>query len=247
MFEDNPASPAVPLNLTGTVLIRDSHFSNHTSMIGIRNHTGTLSSLVMENNFFTTCTNPAVVLNIHGSARVEDLIFRGNTLTNVATVLQNNPLSLFVGFGSSVADTPFVKITVDGNTFSGSSGIPIRLRSQGASGTLHAIVSDNTVSGITGTNLQAMRVDSGNSNGTSTVCLQVQNNSFTPSGSAQGMMVRRDITSPTPDNFGIVGLTPSPATAAQVISYLNSQNSGTSTVPAGITSGQDGFTSCTIP
>jgi hypothetical protein len=170
-----------------------------------------------------------------------------NTFTSVSTTLSTNAFNVFVGTNSSggTTFTPFAKVTVAQNTFTGSNGIPIRLRAIETDGTLHAIVRENVVSGLTGTNTNAMRIDSGNSSGNSTVCAQIVNNSFTPSGSALAIAVRRDQS----DAFGIVGLTPSPSSVAtDITSFLNSQNAGnTSTVVTGATAFASGYTTCTIP
>lgn len=243
-FEDNSGNPA---NLTGTVSITNSSFTSHTTAIGIRNDTGTLSSLTMDDNTFSTVTSTGILVQIRGDAALTAMTFRRNSLTNVSTTLSTNAFNFFVGTNTSGSATltPFAKVTVENNTFTGSNGIPIRLRSIETNGTLHAIVRSNTVSGLTGTNTNAMRIDSGNSAGNSTVCAQIQSNSFTPSGTAQGISVRRD----TSDTFGIVGLTPSPSSvASDVTNFLNGQNPGnTSTVVTGVTAFASGYTACTIP
>jgi hypothetical protein len=243
-FEENNGTPS---NLTGVVVVRNSSFSNHTTAFGLRNETGTISSFTYENNTISTITSTGHLIQIRGAARLEDMSFKGNTLTNVSTTLSTNALNVFVGTDTSASAvaTPFAKVTVENNTFTGSNGIPIRLRAIETNATLFAIVRGNTVSGLTGTNISGSRIDSGNSAGNSIVCAQYLNNSFTPTGTAAGIAVRRD----TSDTFGIVSLSPSPSSvAADVTTFLNAQNPGnTSQVITGATAFASGFTSCTIP
>ena len=243
-FEDNSGNPS---NLSGVVVIRNCSFANHSTAIGMRNDVGTISSFTFENNSVSTITSTGFLLQIRGTARLEDMSFKSNTYTSVSTTLSTNAFNVFVGTNSSggTTFTPFAKVTVENNTFTGSNGIPIRLRAIETDGTLHVIVRGNTVSGLTGTNTNAMRIDSGNSSGNSTVCAQIVNNSFTPSGTALAIAVRRD----TSDAYGIVGLTPSPSSvASDITTFLNAQNPGnTSTVVVGATAFASGYTACTIP
>jgi hypothetical protein len=133
---------------------------------------------------------------------------------------------------TSTADSAVLNLTANGNNVSSTTGVGIYFLAN-SSGTLNAKIQNNTVAAPTDTTVArpAIRVDSGSSAGTAvntTVCAQISGNTATGSnvGGFQfdGIALRKQGTTITPDAFGLVGLSPSPATDSQMQSYLEGQN-----------------------
>jgi hypothetical protein len=159
----------------------------------------------------------------------------------------------------STADSAVMNLTANSNTVSNTHNSGIRFLAN-SSGTLNAKIQNNNVATpITpsGPAEPGIRIDSGTSVGTAVdtnVCLNLSGN--TTSGSTfsgttfPGIGLRKQGTVATTNDFGIVGLSPSPATAAQTESFVSTQNpasaSGTfGTGGTAVISGSN-FVSCTL-
>jgi hypothetical protein len=160
----------------------------------------------------------------------------------------------------STADSAVMNLTANSNTVSNSKNSGIRFLAN-STGTLNAKIQNNNVgipnTGLSGPSEPGIRVDSGTSVGTAidtTVCLNISGNTTagsTFSGTTfPGIGLRKQGTIATTNDFGIVGLSPSPATAAQTESYVSSQNplSAAGTFGTGGTAVISGsnFISCTL-
>ena len=131
-----------------------------------------------------------------------------------------------------------------------------------STGTLNAKIQNNNVgtpnTGASGPSEPGIRIDSGTSSGTAVdtkVCLNLSGNTTagsTFSGTTfPGIGLRKQGTTATVNDFGIVGLTPTPATASQTEAYVSGQNPASTagtfgTGGAGVISGSN-FISCTLP
>ena len=160
---------------------------------------------------------------------------------------------------TSTADSAQLNVTVTGNNVSqtGSHGIFFLAN---ATGTLRTAIENNTVSGPTGGGGGfGIRVVSGTGSTSAintTVCARIQNNTAagglnTGTGlTAEAIGLRKQGTVAATNTFGIVGLSPSPATAAQTVTHVTGLNpastAGSSGAKVLVQSG-DNFTSCTLP
>ncbi|MGA7672504.1 MAG: Ig-like domain-containing protein, partial [Nitrolancea sp.] len=135
---------------------------------------------------------------------------------------------------ASTADSAVLNLTANGNNVSSTLGVGMYFLAN-SQGTLNAKIQNNTVTAPTdpGTARPAIRVDSGSSAGTAvntTVCLQISGNTATGSnvGGFQfdGIALRKQGNTTTPNAFGIVGMSPSPGTDDQMQTYVRSQNAG---------------------
>jgi hypothetical protein len=160
----------------------------------------------------------------------------------------------------TTADSAVMNLTANNNTVNNSKNSGIRFLANSSS-TLNAKIQNNNVgtpnTGASGPSEPGIRVDSGTSVGTAVdtnVCLNISGN--TTSGSTfsgttfPGIGLRKQGTVANTNDFGIVGLSPSPATAPQTESYVSLQNpasaSGTfGTGGTAVISGSN-FISCTL-
>jgi hypothetical protein len=161
---------------------------------------------------------------------------------------------------TTTADSAVMNLTANGNKVSNSKNSGIRFLAN-SRGTLNAKIQNNNIgtpdTGASGPSEPGIRVDSGTSVGTAVdtnVCLNISGNTTagsTFSGTTfPGIGLRKQGTVATTNDFGIVGLSPSPATAAQTESYVSTQNPASTagtfgTGGAAVISGSN-FISCTL-
>ena len=147
---------------------------------------------------------------------------------------------------SGVNHTPEPSATVSGNTISRTDGNGILFTARAMSGTLRTKILNNIVAAPLSGVRPGIRVDSGNNiaGANPTVCLSVTGNTAAGSGGAVGIGVRKEGTDPAVNAFGIAGVTPSPPTNANVVSFITTLN------PSGggafIINGS-GFVNCSLP
>ncbi|MDQ1713087.1 MAG: large repetitive protein [Frankiaceae bacterium] len=160
---------------------------------------------------------------------------------------------------SSELKNPVLNIVVSNNTVVGSTGYGIQNLNRDSNGTTQLKMQNNSVTGPL--EFGAIDVSSGNTGSVSydpTICTQISGNTASTGtidgfGDAEpGIQVEKWSTSTTTYVFGIVGLTPSPATAGQTETYLAAQNPA-SAVGVGFYVGKkaavnigSNFTSCTL-
>ena len=134
---------------------------------------------------------------------------------------------------STVLDSAVLNATISTNTVSSTDRSGIRFLAN-SSGTLNAKIQNNTVAAPLSTTVvtvPGIRVDSGTGSSAAidtNVCLQISSNTTagnTASGTTTpGIGLRKQGTVSTTNDFGVVGLSPNPATAAQTESYVTSLN-----------------------
>ena len=162
---------------------------------------------------------------------------------------------------SGTLSDPDVNATVSNNTTSGHEGAGIRVLQANSNGSLNLKLQNNTF-GAPIQSFAGIRVENGSSADAAfnpTMCANISGNTA-GSGSADafgdkppGINLIKRSTSSTTYVFGLVGLSPSPATAAQTETYVTTQNPS-SALGAGFWAGKrvgvisgDQFTSCTLP
>ncbi len=162
---------------------------------------------------------------------------------------------------ASVLTTPQMNATVSNNTISNTEGAGIRVLQSNSNGTLNLKMQNNTISSPI-QSFAGIRVENGSSADPAfnpTLCATISGNTAN-SGPADafgdkppGINLTKRSTLSTTYVFGITGLTPSPATAAQAETYVTGQNPA-SALGAGFWAGKrtgvisgSNFTSCTLP
>jgi hypothetical protein len=144
------------------------------------------------------------------------------------------------GSGTSAAD---YNVVVTNNSVSAYEGNGIRAIARASLGKMDVTIQNNTVGTPILGNRNGIRIDSGSAAGDVTVCLAISGNTSDGSGVNAGIGLRKQGTVATVNDFGIVGLSPSPTTGANAATRVITDN------PAGggvdIISG-DNFVSCTI-
>jgi hypothetical protein len=148
-----------------------------------------------------------------------------------------------VGTSSSVnaSDTPSLTTTIAGNTIHHTDGNGILLVARDATGTVIGKITGNTVGVPNGDFEEGIRADSGNGTPGANETLHLELNTNTTTGSfgagfgltAPGIGVRKEGTNAAVNVFGIEGLSPSPATAAQTEAYIGTQNPNSAQGSAG--------------
>ena len=161
----------------------------------------------------------------------------------------------------SVLTTPQMNATVSNNTISNTDGAGIRVLQSNSNGTLNLKMQNNTISSPI-QSFAGIRVENGSSADVAfnpTLCATISGNTAN-SGPADafgdkppGINLTKRSTSSTTYVFGLTGLAPSPATAAQTETYVTGQNPASALgggfwagKRVGVISGSN-FTSCTLP
>ena len=171
---------------------------------------------------------------------------------------------------NTVLRSPLVNVDIQNNTINSPTGGGIRAIVPDGNGTFNARITGNNVAGPSG-GLSGISIDqgqpvAGSGNTGTTVCAQIggataaeKNNSAASAGgdgfgnNPPGIsLLKANTLAGPPYKFGIVGLTPSPATTAQTETYVAGQN-GTLGTGGGFYAGKTvyasdpNFTSCTLP
>jgi len=183
-------------------------------------------------------------------------VFMGGTVTGTTTVNNNVIVSnQTIGAGSTgigvqaddgpaglATSDPDVNFTVNNNNISNNEGSGIRAIARATNrATMDVTIQNNTVTAPTLANRNGIRVDSGSAAGDTNVCMLMTGNTSAGSGVNAGLGIRKQGTNAAVNVFGIVGLSPSSATAAQAEAKVEADNP--SGGGADIISG-DNFVSC---
>ena len=206
---------------------------------------------------FTISNNGTIaspITNIEGQGIS---VFMGGTVTGTTTINNNvivanqtlaagtQGLAVQIddgpaGLGTSAAD---YNISITNNRVSNYEGNGIRAIARASNGKMDVTIQNNVVGTPILANRNGIRVDAGSAAGDVTVCLAMSGNTSDGSGVNQGIGLRKQGTVATTNDFGIVGLSPSPTTAANAAARVAADN------PAGggvdIISG-DNYTTCSI-
>jgi hypothetical protein len=128
----------------------------------------------------------------------------------------------------SGGETPDLTLTVDSNSIKNTDGNDILLVGRGTAGIARFTITNNNVAApidAGGTPRPGIRVDAGNTNSTDdNVCLTMTGNTSAGSNGSPGLGIRKQGTVPTTNDFGIHGLSPSPATIAQATAFIDGLN-----------------------
>ncbi len=168
-----------------------------------------------------------------------------NNVLAINNTLGSPSIFLVASNSSGVATAnPSLNVTANSNNISQSDGDGILAAVRASNGTMRAKIQSNTSASPLSGNRYGIRVDSGNSTGNATVCLNISGNTSNGSGvnlGVSGIGLRRQTTNT--NTFGINGMS---ATATPGIeSFVNGLNpAGTGTL---LISGTTGFSNCTLP
>lgn len=135
------------------------------------------------------------------------------------------------GFAATT-DNGTLTLVIDGNNVSQTDGVGINVIARNSQCTINTRVTDNTVAAPTTTTAAraGIRVDSGSAAGDTNMCLDIRNNTtagstVTSTGTkSPGINIRKQGTNATVNDYGIEGLSPSPATGPQAEAFVSSQN-----------------------
>jgi len=143
------------------------------------------------------------------------------------------------GLGTSAAN---LTVTINGNSVSQNEGSGIRAIARASLATMDVTIQNNSVTAPTMTNRNGIRVDSGSAVGDTTLCLVMTGNTSDGSGVNAGMGIRKQGVVAGTNEFGIVGLAPSPTTGVNAAAKITADNplgNGTDDVSG------DNFVNCT--
>ena len=228
-------------------------------------------------NYHVTDNNPVNNVGTHGitggnsGSSSVDYTFTGNTVTannqelGAIGVRMANDKHIMVG-GSTLSN-PVTRARIESNTVRNTTGSGMRVLQGNSNGAMNAIVNGNNIAGG-GSGTPGLRVENGSSNDAAwdpTMCATITNNTIAANGPTSGghtfpgiALFKRTQNTAAPSatsyDFGIVGLTPSPSTAANTESYvagLNPNSNLGANFYAGkrvtVDAGGNFFTSCTMP
>jgi uncharacterized repeat protein (TIGR01451 family) len=166
----------------------------------------------------------------------------GGNFAQVVTIIDGNVIDandniagsrgMSVGSQLGVGQTGSINASITNNIINNAAGNGIFAGVTASNNTGNFIIKNNTVGASRGNSTVGIQVNSGSGTGNTTLCLDLANNNTTGSngslGPAPGIGFRKQGTNAAVNVFGIVGLIPSPATAAQAETFLTSQNPGSS-------------------
>ena len=242
-----------PITITGNAISGQAAAAQHLGSNAIR---ASFNGQVGVANFSITNNGTAgsPITNIQGQGIS---VFMGGTVTGTTTINNNfivanqtlaagtQGLAVQIddgpaGLGTSAAD---YNVVITNNNVSAYEGNGIRAIARASLGKMDVTIQNNTVGTPILTNRNGIRIDSGSAVGDVTVCLAISGNTSDGSGVNAGIGLRKQGSVAATNDFGIVGLSPSPTTAANAEARVETDN------PAGggtdIISGNN-FTSCTI-
>jgi methionine-rich copper-binding protein CopC len=247
-----------PVNITNNTIAGQATSTQHLGSNAIRasmnSQVGVMNVNISCNGKTTGgCTATGPITNIQGQGIS---VFAGGTITGTATITNNviianqtlgagtQGLALQVddgpaGLGTSAAD---YNATITNNAVSNYEGNGIRVIARASLAKLDVTVNNNNVGIPILGNRNAIRVDSGSAVGDTAICMAMSGNTGDGSGVNAGIGLRKQGTVATTNDFGIVGLSPSPATAAQAQAKVQTDNPA-SVGGVDILSG-DNFVSC---
>jgi methionine-rich copper-binding protein CopC len=161
-------------------------------------------------------------------------------VANVSMTIDNNvivanhqidfggPFGISTGAGqvAGIGGTASLFVVITDNNVSQTDSSGIRVTAGEATASVHAAIKNNTVGAPLGVGVaNGIRIDSGTSTSTdNTVCIEISGNTTAGESGQPGIGLRKQGTVSTTHEFGIEGLAPSPATAAQTDTFVTGQN-----------------------
>ncbi|MEK6281956.1 MAG: Ig-like domain repeat protein [Acidobacteriota bacterium] len=228
-----------PINITSnTVNGGSSRLGNNAIRVSFNGQFGVSNFNVSCNgstNAGAGCSATGPLTNYEGLGIT---IFMGGTVTGTTTVNNNvlvsnqTILAGSSGIGVQADDGPAglatsqpnVNFTVNNNNVSNNEGSGILVFARASLAIVDATVQNNTVTAPTMTNRSGIRVFSGSSAGDTTLCAVITNNVSDGSGVNAGIGIRKEGIVAGTNEYGIVGLAPSPASAAQAEAKVEADN-----------------------
>ncbi len=137
-----------------------------------------------------------------------------------------------VGYPGDTTSNGTVNISVTNNTVNNSAGQGIFAAITNSNISGNILIQNNNVGSIRDASTPAIRVESGSSSGDTNLCLNLSSNTAT-GNAAPGIGLRKQGIVATTNDFGIVGLSPSPANPNQTEDYVGTQNPGSNLGPVG--------------
>jgi VCBS repeat-containing protein len=239
-----------PINVTGNFIAGQSagnRMGTNAIQVSFNGQNGVSNFNISGNG---TVGNP-----LRNYAGIGITVFMGGSVTGSTTVSNNvltsNNTAASSGIAVQADDGPAgagtsaanVNFTINGNNVSANEGFGIRAIARASLAVMDLTIQNNTVAAPTVANRNGIRVDSGSAAGDVTLCMAMSGNTSAGSGVNQGIGLRKQGNVATTNDFGIVGLAPSPTTGANAAAKVAADN------PAGggvdIING-DNFVSCTI-
>jgi hypothetical protein len=223
---------------------------------------GSVNAEIINNATITNLKGQALGIGTAGAV-TGPFSVTGNTV-NPSNILGSDALGINTDkrtISATTVATPTLNAVVANNTISGYDGYGIHSLVRDHNGTARVRIANNTVNAGTATSTASIEASSGSSGNASfnpTACYDITGNTAAqgPDGGAghtSGIIMDKLSASSTTYIFGIVGLSPSPATAAQAETFVGGNNpssaTGTSFYAGQRASADYGsnFTSCTLP
>jgi hypothetical protein len=159
------------------------------------------------------------------------------TINNNVIVANNQAGAQGIGAGTSITlastETPSLEVTITNNTISATDGNGILVTARDGSGSVRAKIQNNTVAAPLAGNRNGIRLDAGNGVSINdSMCANISGNTSAGSGLApEGIGLRKEGTVAGTNNFAIHGLATSPATGAQVVTFVGGNNPGSAANP----------------
>lgn len=242
--------PGTPITISGNTITNMGGNAIAASFNGLAG-----SSVITINN---NGTQAAPINNVEGLG-ISVLFAGGNSFVGNAFITNNwidtngatvRAGSVGIGAQAESFDTSTNNSTLQANFYIIDNrvlhpdGNGIRVYARQSNAIVKARVQNNTVGAPFAANRQGIRIDSGSAAGNTNLCLNLSGNTSVGSGIAQGIGLRKQGSLQGVNIFGINGLVPSPASPAQVSTYIAGLN------PAGngvdILAG-DFFVTCSLP
>jgi hypothetical protein len=231
-FVGNPSSGTDVISIAGNSISGQSAANRlGTSAIEVSTNGGN-SAQRSQGNFDVSNNNP--LTNMAGTAILvgHNGYVDGTYVTSGNVIVANNTVaSQGIGGGNGIvassSETPHMTWTITNNNISQTDGNGILAVSRGVTGTLNVGIRNNSVAApLTGVR-PGIRVDAGNSSSVDdAVCAEIANNTSGGSGGHAGIGIRKQGTNATINDFGIEGLSPSPALCGQAEDHVSAQNPG---------------------
>ncbi|HKP89932.1 MAG TPA: tandem-95 repeat protein [Thermoleophilaceae bacterium] len=225
---------------------------------------GQVNAEITNNDTITNLKGQGLGIGVAGSVtgtfKVDD-----NT-TNPSNILGSDGFGINIDkrtlADSSVAANATLNAQIEDNVISGYTGYGINGLMRDTNATANLRITNNTVNAGTAGNyvaaINAQAGSSGNASFNPTTCWDITSNTAAAgvdagAGVPSGIVMNKLSTSAATYKFGIVGLSPSPTTAANAETFVSGLNPG-SALGTGFYAGKrakvengDNFTSCTLP
>ncbi len=219
---------ATPINITSnTINGGATRMGTNAIQISFNGQVGVSNFNIINNPLLTNFQGIGITVFMGGTVT-------GTTIVNANIIVSNQT----IGAGSSgiavqaddgpaglATSDPDVNFTINNNSISNNEGFGIRAIARATNrATMDVTIQNNNVAAPTLANRNGIRVDSGSAAGDTKVCMVMTGNTSAGSGVNAGLGLRKQGTVANVNEFGIVGLAPSPATGAQAAAKVIADN-----------------------